>query len=179
MMGAEGTLSRHLPEASKGVAFAQFVPRSRGASPPPRTPPAVSPSRAVWFRPACSGFVRRFWLEKATTFVGGRGRRGVGSGHWAGVGGGVAIIRPAGAPGQAWSEHRWPRSARLQVATQAPRIFSPVKGKLRAAAELQCSRTPADGPASELRGSTCQAPWQCRWVGVYVCVCEGEPPLPG
>lgn len=32
--------------------------------------------------------------------MGGRGRRGVGSGHWAGVGGGVAIIRPAGAPGQ-------------------------------------------------------------------------------
>lgn len=46
-------------------------------------------------------FVRRFWLEKAATFVGGRGRRGVGSGHWAGGGGGgVAIISPAGAPGQ-------------------------------------------------------------------------------
>ncbi|CAI9172037.1 unnamed protein product, partial [Rangifer tarandus platyrhynchus] len=40
----------------------------------------------------------------------------------------------------------------LQVGTQAPRIFSPVKGKLRAAAELQCPRTLADGPASELRG---------------------------
>ena len=100
-MGTEGTLSRHLPEASMGVAFAQFVSRSRGASPPPHTPPAVSPSRAVWFRPACSGFVRRFWLEKAATFGGGRGRRGVGSGHWAGGGGGgVAIISLAGAPGQ-------------------------------------------------------------------------------
>ena len=152
-MGTEGTLSRHLPEASMGVAFAQFVSRSRGASPPPHTPPAVSPSRAVWFRPACSGFVRRFWLEKAATFVGRRGRRGVGSGHWAGGGGGRCCNNQSGrGAGAGWSEHWWPRSARLQVGTQAPCIFSPVKGKLRAAAELQCHRTPGDGPASELRG---------------------------
>lgn len=115
------------------------------------------------------------WRKRLLSWVAGGGVvLGVGTGRGWG-----AVLQSSGRPGQAWSEHRWPRSARLQVATQAPRIFSPVKGKLRAAAELQCSRTPADGPASELRGSTCQAPWQCRWVGVYVCVCEGEPPLPG
>lgn len=68
---------------------------SRAASPHPAR---GVPFTAVWLRAACPGFVRRFWLEDAATFVGGPGRRGVGSGH--GAGDGVARIRAAGMPGR-------------------------------------------------------------------------------
>lgn len=62
------------------------------------TPRPLCPLHGGWFGSACSGFVRRFRLEKAATFVGGPGRRGVGSGH--GVGGGVARIGVVWAPGR-------------------------------------------------------------------------------
>lgn len=77
---------------------------------------------------------------------------------------------------------------RLQVGGLASPSLSPGKGRLRAAAERHCRRTPAAGPKSELR-ATRLSPYGPSAVEVCVrarvCVCvlgvckEGRPLLPG
>lgn len=134
-----------------GVAFAQFV---SGVAEPHHHLPIPSPLCPLHGQFGLDllalAFVRRFWLEKAATF--GRWPGAAWCWEWALGGVGRCCNNQSGrGAGAGWSGIGGRSPARLQVGTQAPCIFSPVKEKAPGCGGASVT-TPADGPASELRG---------------------------